>query len=332
LVAVDRPTHLVGRAPLVVVIGGNWGALAASKKFTLLLLPDDYHCPTSPGVPCNGTGYYAYPAIQADLSYGQSNCGVSGTGRCDDIPWLLAALRATVCARGGHCLDVDPNKVYFAGSSKGGGLAMAAVCDTRTSHYFHAAMVISYTLFAPVTDYPVTGHPDQSVPGNCPAVLGTSTGIGGPAGLPAHTNLSIGWEYGTHDTSGVCPAPLFDCLEQGAEDIKGRWHPSNQQLAGDRHPDAGGPIPASAAGSAVGFGARLGCNGTPTTDTTSGNTGKVRTRVYTGCTKSRRAVETIKVDCGATSCHGLSAAGSLDQIDGFNGELAAWDFFVKYGG
>ena len=315
----DRPTNLVGAAPLLVVTGGGtWRPIAVANKFAFIFFPN-----SAP----HGT-QYALPTVQTDLSYGAVNCGTSGTSPCDDIPYLLAGLQAVDCAGfSGHCLNIDPNKVYVAGGSKGGLFAEDAICDNRTTSHFHAAMVVSNNLIAPVTDFPVTGHPNQSVSGNCPAVLGTSNhGYGGSAGLAPNTNLAIGLMYGTNDTSACAAAsPNYDCLETGFEDSKGRWQFSNQQLGGDSNP----PSPATAAGSRVGFGARLGCSGNPSSDTTSGNNGKVETREYTGCANLNRAIETVKVNCGSTACHSFPG---LDAIDGFNGEQATWDFFVKYGG
>jgi len=166
---------------------------------------------------------------------------------------------------------------------------------------------------------------DQLVPPNCPALLGTSNGYGGPAGLSPNTNLSVAWLFGTNDNS-VCAsgtgARNFDCLETGYTDVKGRWWFGVDQLAGDANPPAPGKPP----GSLRGVGHALGCDSRPTTGVTSG---AMQTQTYAGCRNRRRAIETVKVRCGTTFCHSFP---QMDKLGGVNAEDAVVRFFVDYGG
>src|SRR5262249_32105415 len=155
---------------------------------------------------------------------------ISGHNQCDDIPWLKAALDAVMCNGPPPCQEIDPNKVYVVGGSKGGLFTEDAICDTRTTGYFHAAVVVSNTLYSASTSG------SQSEPPNCPAILGTSNGIGGSPSSMRNQNLSVGWIYGTHDTSVCGAAPGFDCLDTGYLDSKNRWQFSASQDAGDSSP------------------------------------------------------------------------------------------------
>jgi len=333
-ISVDRPTNLTGASPLLVVVGGGtWGALAASQRFTVLLLPNNYHCIGTP--PCNGAGQYALPVVQSSggvvldpanyqsypNAYGPRDCGASGHNQCDDVIWLKAALDAVMCTGPAPCADIDPTKVYVVGGSKGGMFTQAAICDTRTAPYFHAAMVAANTLVSADTS---TSGGNQSAPANCPALLGTTNGIGGAAGLATNTDLSVGWMYGTQDTSACAAAPGSDCLDTGYADAKNRWQFSASQDAGDSNPPTsrGG----TATGSLSGIGHALGCAGTPAMDSTYGTTGLLRKRIYTGCVNGGRATETIRVQTGGHSFPGM------DGVDGFDGEMETWQFFIEYGG
>lgn len=311
--SVFKPGNLTGPAPLVVDLGGtqtNFFQLAADNKFVAILLPNNYH-----------GGQYAVPTIQSAAkpspnAYGSVDCGSTGASQCDDIPWLKGAISAVECSGSPPCLNVDTSRVYALGGSKGGAFTTAAVCDSRTSGYFSAAMVVSNNLIS--ADY----SGSQSIPGNCPAILGSSNGFGGAAGLTPNKNLSIGWIYGTNDTTACAAAPASSCLDTGYTDAKQRWQFGDNQLAGDISP----PPPGTSAGSQVGLGHALGCGSSPTTDTIYGTTGKLRKRIYTGCAKTGRATESIKVTGGGHSFSGL------DGVDGFNAETEAWNFFAAYGG
>jgi hypothetical protein len=310
------PGNLTGPAPLLVDLSGTSAALfavATSYRMRAILLPNSYH-----------GGQYAVPTNSASVqpdprAYGPVNCGSNGTSQCDDIPWLKAALNAVICSGAPPCLNVDPNKVYVLGGSKGGNFTEGAICDTRTSSYFHAAVVASAMMVS--RSY----ANNQGIRANCPALLGTTNGYGGGAGLQPNTNISVAWLFGTNDNS-VCAhgtgAKNFDCLETGYADVKHRWWFSANQLAGDAAP----PAPGKPLGSQRGIGHALGCGSRPSTDVKSGH---LRTRIYTGCKNPRRAVETVKVTCGAIFCHSFP---QMDKVAGVNAESAALKFFAAYGG
>jgi poly(3-hydroxybutyrate) depolymerase len=311
-----EPGHLTGAAPLLVDLSGTTSALfqvATAYRMRAILLPNSYH-----------GGQYAVPTTQAAVApnpeaYGPADCGSHGTSQCDDIPWLKAVLQAVICSGAPPCLNIDPNKVYVLGGSKGGNFVEGAICDSRTSSYFHAAAVASAMMVSPVPSG------TQLVRPYCPALLGTSNGYGGPPGLPPNRNISVAWLFGTNDNAVCGPgtgARTFDCLETGYRDVKGRWWFGIDQLAGDAHP----PAPGKPGGSLQGIGHALRCHKAPTSDVKSG---PGRTRTYTGCKNRLRAVQTIRVRCGLVFCHSFPG---LDMVGGFNAENAAVKFFVRFGG
>jgi poly(3-hydroxybutyrate) depolymerase len=311
-----QPGHLTGTAPLLVDLAGTTSkffAVATSYRMRAILLPNSYH-----------GGQYAVPTTEAAVkpdprAYGAVNCGLNRTSQCDDIPWLKASLQAVMCTGAPPCLNVDPHKVYVLGGSKGGNFTEGAICDVRTSSYFHAAAIAS----AMMVSRSYTNS--QLMRPNCPTLLGTSNGFGGVAGLPANTNISVAWLFGTNDNS-VCAfgtgARNYDCLETGFRDAKNRWWFGVNQLAGDAKP----PAPGKPSGSLQGIGHALGCKSTPTSDVKSG---PLRTRTYTGCRNTNRAVQTVKVSCGMTFCHSFP---QMDRVSGVNAEDAALKFFVRWGG
>jgi poly(3-hydroxybutyrate) depolymerase len=311
-----QPGHLTGMAPLIVDLAGTTGnlfAAATTYRMRAILLPNSYH-----------GGQYAVPTTEAAVqpdprAYGAVDCGSNGTSQCDDMPWLKAALDAVICSGAPPCMNIDPQKVYVLGGSKGGNFTEGAICDSRTSSYFHAAAVASAMMVS--RNY---GGSQQAKP-NCPALLGTSNGYGGPPGLPPNRNISVAWLFGTKDNA-VCAfaagARNFDCLETGYKDVKGRWWFGVNQLAGDAHP----PTPGKPAGSLQGIGHALGCHSTPTSTQTAG---PMRTRTYAACKNRHRAVQTVRVRCGTTFCHSFPG---MDSVGSVSVENAALKFFVRWGG
>jgi hypothetical protein len=97
---------------------------------------------------------------------------------------------------------------------------------------------------------------------------------------------------------------------------------SASQLAGDSSPAS----PATSTGTKVVFGHQLGCSGTPSVDTTYGTGNLLRKRIYTGCTTSGRATETLRVATGSHAVVGLQGVGGVDV------PAEVWQFFSAYGG
>ncbi len=324
---VERPSGLTNSpsnlVPLIVAYAGPgvgaadgvFQALAASQRFIIAYVGathligtvDQYALPTvSPT-----------PAAQAPLT-----CGVSGTNTCDDIPSIAAMLRQIVCSGAAPCENVDPNKVYVEGASKGGLAAMDTICDTRTSGHLHGGWITSNDPISPDTSG------SQSSPQNCPAILGSaqpwSGGYwGGAPGLAPNTNISLGFEGGDADgtlCAGNAAQPRT-CLNTGGVDAKGRWWFSVWQAAGDAN-----PVPAATvAGSNAMYGRRIGCSVSPLTDVTYGS-GLLHKKVFVGCTNPGRATEALMVHTGGHAWDGLDGIGGLNSPD------EMWSFFTAYGG
>jgi hypothetical protein len=86
------------------------------------------------------------------------------------------------------------------------------------------------------------------------------------------------------------------------------------------------PAPGTSAGTKAGIGYAIGCKNPPSSATTYGLTGKLQKKIYTGCTNSARATETIRV---ATGGHAINA---LEGVDGLNIPAEMYQFFAAYGG
>ena len=208
---------------------------------------------------------------------------------------MKAALDATICSRRSPCQDVDPDKVFVTGESKGAGMATNLICDTRTSTYFRGASIVSesYPLRSPAG----TGLSGQATAPNCPALGGSSNGVGGPPSL--NTDISIQWQYGDSDSVGCNIGLPETCYDTGgvtnATDGT-HWVWSIPQLAGDNTPPTGQG--ATSAGTDVAPGHALGCPTAPTS--TSHPSTHVFIDTYAGCTVSIRATETVKASEAAT--------------------------------
>ena len=313
----DRPNNLTNStrnlAPLLVVFGGHYGTdpdtaefhtLAASERFVVVTI-EPVH-----------SGQYATPTTDPTPTRAAflKNCGQDGSTMCDDNPLVKAVLDKIDCIGAPPCENIDPTKVYMTGGSRGGLMTMTTACDTHTSHYFTAAVVVSMYLYSADTSG------SQTVPPYCPAMLGTSNGFGGASGLAPNSNMAMAWFYGDNDSLAcVNPSPQ-NCLDVGST-VGGRWRWGGPQNAGDSNP----PSPSTRAGSNAMFGHHaLGCSGGASTTTTIG-TAPATEKIYTGCTNPKRATETIVVHGGGHSWPGI-------QVGGFDPHIAAWTFFSNYGG
>jgi poly(3-hydroxybutyrate) depolymerase len=319
----QRPANLVGAAPLLIILAAHGNSDAA---------PQENYSPT---------GRFDTVAIDANHAIGHSGsewaiptlyptafgtCGPAAdkTHVCDDIPAFVAIIHAV---KADATMNIDPNKVYVTGSSKGAQMAEDLACDTRTSSLIHGFAATSYTLGSPAKPA------DQRVPPYCPSITGAALSWdgaywGGARGLPVNTHLAALWVYGTADglacLSSVGASP--NCLDTGfAGHNGGPWQYSAPQMAGET--DANLPAPATAAGSDVVFGHRMGCDGTPAYDSGPQGTAPVVEKIYRGCTDSKRATGTIRVTGGGHALGGLIPhAGGVDLV------AMIWQFFSDYGG
>jgi hypothetical protein len=205
-------------------------------------------------------------------------------------------LDKVLCSGAPPCENIDPTKVFVAGSSKGGTMAMGLMCDPRTSRRFSGYASMSIPMISPST-----ADDPQALP-RCRAVLGPH---------PNH-DLSVQWLFGDRDPvwQGRCRA-RFDCLERGFTDVRNRWDFGLAELAGDQ-----------AFGQRV-FGAALGCSPTPVV---TQDTPHLIRKVYAGCSAPGRATSYFKVVGGGHGEPGMRG------IDGFDANLEAWNFWISHPG
>ncbi|MDX6638947.1 MAG: Esterase depolymerase [Solirubrobacterales bacterium] len=296
--AIYRPKGLTNsatnRAPLVVDINdGGWQNLAVQNRFVLVIIPNDAHCTTNAGGQANCQ--YATLTTNPDpSSVGPHNCGLSGTGACDDVPWIKAVVDAVACSGASPCQNVDTSKIYASGSSKGATMTQDLMCDTRTSTMFAGYQAISSPMISPSVNN------DPSALPHCPAVLGKSPNV----------NFSAQWIFGDQDPiwKNSCPSHV-SCLETGFTDAKNRWNFGVAQMAGDK-----------------GFGQRVigaaaGCSSTPATTQVSAH---LIRKLYQPCTAPGVAMSYFKVVGGG---HGRPG---VDGVDGFDSSAESWSFWASH--
>src|SRR5262249_27399577 len=77
---------------------------------------------------------------------GTSTCGVSGTVRCSDTPRANGILNAVECSGAAPCQNIDTNRVYTMGGSKGGGMTLDMMCDPNIAGRFKGFVALSTSL------------------------------------------------------------------------------------------------------------------------------------------------------------------------------------------
>jgi poly(3-hydroxybutyrate) depolymerase len=288
------------------------------------------------------------------------DCGASGNLTCDDIPWVADVVRAlescttatdraggaigSWVARGDElpayggtpavhgtgappCEHIDPREVFVEGGSRGGGMTLDAVCDTRTSGLFAAATVVSAVMISPGAA--------ASTPPNCPAMLpfDRSTCVADCVAATPNDRISLQFIWGDEDPN--YPADTSYCDRTvSANDCPGvgfkaahRWVLGNIPLARDTF------------GHAV-----LGCGPAPSDTATTGASGKITVTTYAdGCHTPGVATQTIRVGSGghmpetwpygATS--GITCTSDCVDYNGTGADglvepLAAWSFWTTY--
>ncbi len=111
---------------------------------------------------------------------GATDCGVSGTGTCDDSPLALGILAAVECNGALPCQNIDTARVYTMGGSKGGSMTEKMACDSTVAANFKGFVALSALVSAFGTDN--TALPD------CPYVRA------------GHHDFSFLWMYGSIDS------------------------------------------------------------------------------------------------------------------------------------
>jgi poly(3-hydroxybutyrate) depolymerase len=146
-----RPRNLTNSAankvPLVVWLDeqlgpsaiANWENLATAGRFVLAVYRP---------------GSYRFPRTTAALYFGPvtipwqpipiPNCGAAGAGNCDDKPGLIHFLKFAIQDQ-----NVDPQKVFVTGASKGGSFVVELMCSPGTNGLFRGFGIVSASLYNP---------------------------------------------------------------------------------------------------------------------------------------------------------------------------------------
>ncbi len=268
--------------------GTGWAAcdlrpLADANKFVIIYITSNHQLPSS--VYASGAIVQACPHIDGScVTFSEATAGAactfsSGTGvparMCEDGPQVKATLDKLVCAGASPCENIDPNKVFAYGESKGGiAVESAALCDPLTTSRFRGGVVVSEQL-----------------------VSKTATNVGPPwcpnAVTPANHDLSMEWIYGDGDTLLSCASGTgAGSNTTGCVNGKGDWTYGQNESA----TKVANPL--------------LGCSNTPTS--TTGGNGQAFIDTYSGCTIASRGVRVIRLhSCG----HALPALQNCDSFD-----------------
>lgn len=192
-----------GVAPLVVALHGALGSGAQFEKTSDL-----------DGLATSNTFLVAYPDGVGRLADGSGEartwnaggcCGPAATRRVDDVAFLRAVVKDVTSA-----YSVDPNRIYAAGHSNGGMMALRLACEA--SDLFAAVGVQSAVLQVatcapriPVSLLQIHGTADQVVP----IAGGRGSGIAGVSFPPpeqAATTLAAA------DSCGTDPVTTTDTI------------------------------------------------------------------------------------------------------------------------
>jgi hypothetical protein len=371
---ISRPTNLSTStpAPLLVAFSGsvggdpNWLQAAADDGFVVVQIPTTHNC--SGGSGCQ----YAYvDTIRVPTTAAAyQSCGTGGNAPCDDVPWVtevISALESCATATGSvggsvgtwvsgtgyngapPCQNINPKEVFAEGGSRGGGMTLATVCDTRTSNLIAAATDISDIMIGESTHLP-----------NCPALLpyDPSTCVGDCVSATPNTKLSLQFIWGDEDpnfppsTNGTANPPDGYC---------DRTVPSNDCL-GVGYCDSTTPGACNSPGqmeawgliqlATTALGHALGCSATPSSNITAGLTGKIDVTTYDACTNAGAATQTVHVTGGfhmpdtwsastgfGTTTSGIACeSGCTDSTvqngtlpsDGLVEPFASWNFWTTH--
>jgi poly(3-hydroxybutyrate) depolymerase len=293
----DSPGNV---APLLVSFDGipngdpgSWQAEANAMRFVVVYIPNVHQ-------PCTSGCQYATPFVAPDPTIGANDCGVSSNQRCDDAPWVKAVLNRIVCSSAPPCENIDPNKLFASGASKGGTMTTDMMCDPSTVGYFRGFAVVSIQIISPATDG------SKTLPTQCRSLQT------GPRGF------SSIWIYGDSDrfsVTGGCEnnPPPEGCLGSGFVDAKGRWNFGqfeNATLLWD-------PV--------------LGCSQAPSVAMFGSPSAANFRDVYAPCSSSNRALAVTRVHNGGHAQPALDDdLNGATNTNGFKTAVEAWTFLASH--
>jgi poly(3-hydroxybutyrate) depolymerase len=250
----------------------DWRQQAVANRFLLVYMPRRA-----------GAGGYFWPQMNPNQAFIDlfGACGLN----CDDKPWLLQVLGIVMDTE-----NIDPDKVFATGSSKGGFPMAELACVPSVSRFFRAFSMHSATLFSTGSSYPP--------PPNC---------------APANTDFSWQLQFGGNDGL-LCGFPAqAGCvrgLPHGFVNINGFW-----ELGVHETSDFMRQV--------------LGCTSTTTTTSFGFSGGLTRETYETGCASQYRAAELVTIPHGGHSYNGLDHV-RCGCSEGFNSAADAWTFFATH--
>jgi poly(3-hydroxybutyrate) depolymerase len=212
----NSPTN---KAPLLVdVFGDTTAAWGAQQRFVWIFIPQQFPCPAMNPGNCGYSTRSINPNA-ANIAI-MNQCGANGNGPCDMSHYVKAMLDDVIAKE-----NIDTNKIFVTGASKGGYATLNMLCDPITSPYFRGGVPISANVIG------------AKVPGAGTANLGNS-----PLMCPTkNRDFSVKFIHGTTDGSVVDMAKVVD------------WPDGNSSWFYDQHQDI-----------VNGFVPLLGCSSTAT--------------------------------------------------------------------
>ncbi len=117
------------------------------------------------------------------------DCGVSANLPCDDTIWANAVLDALDCNGASPCQNIDADRVYTAGGSKGGQMVEKMMCDPDIAANFKGFVALSADVIG-------LGTSAANVVVSCPY-------------MQTHHDSSMLWTWGTTDTNYYGNSTLY---------------------------------------------------------------------------------------------------------------------------
>jgi len=286
----NSPSNL---APLLVQFRSTndtyWAATGAANRFVVINITEPPNC----GNACGGYNIRTISPNAANVRP-LNTCGAppsgrpygSGSGPCDLKYEVKAILDREIPAQ-----NIDPNKVFVTGSSRGGTAAEDAICDPLVSHYFRGAFIISATFFGG-KKVPGTATIASSPP-LCPALTTA----------PKNDDLSVKYIHGTND-HGV---PDSGHIVRWPDGTTSWYYSQLQNLVNFWNP-------------------ALGCT-SHTTTMFGSPTAANRRDTFSTCRRPYRATELDTISGGN---HGCPNSPGLDGFNGSDCRVEGWTFLASH--